>query len=225
MEHASAIRNWQIILCVSRPASASRFGGRYLVKLVRGSNLALVSETVQSRPMTTFPESWHDYPEQYFGSFAQWICLPGFPKWRYGQNYSINKWQVLIRKAFLGRIPASPGSSARLDDIIGKTCQTYNSLLYHFTNWAKMVTLWVNFQIWSPPSWNTVFGPTWLRNSSRPRILSQVWNPVGPQPVYGTVVCENGWGNGLQDLQQLLEDQTDMQPTRYTAPMWPLPLK
>ena len=29
---------------------------------------------MQSRAMTTFPESWHDYPEQYFVSFAQRIC-------------------------------------------------------------------------------------------------------------------------------------------------------
>ena len=32
-------------------------------------------EAVQSRAMTTFPESRHNYPEQYFWSFGRWICL------------------------------------------------------------------------------------------------------------------------------------------------------
>ena len=42
---------------------------------------------VQSRPSTTFPESWHDYWKQYFRSFGRGICLPNSPKWRYWQNY------------------------------------------------------------------------------------------------------------------------------------------
>ena len=74
--------------------STCRLGGSHLGKFGRGSNLALVLEAVQSRPMTIFPESWHDYPEQYFGSFVQWIFLPVSPKWRYRQNCDINKWQV-----------------------------------------------------------------------------------------------------------------------------------
>ena len=101
-------QKWQIFWCASRPASACRFGGRHLGKLAWGSNLALVFEAVQSRPSTTFPESWLDYWKQYFKSFGQGICLPDSPNWRYRQNYDINKWQVWIREAFLGRISASP---------------------------------------------------------------------------------------------------------------------
>ena len=70
--------------------------------------LALVFEAVQSRPSTTFPESWHDYWKQYFRSFGRGICLPDSPNWRYRQNYDLNKWRVWIREAFLGRISASP---------------------------------------------------------------------------------------------------------------------
>ena len=95
--------------CASRPVSACRSGGGHLGKFVWGSNLALVFEAVQSRPMTTFPESCHYYPKQYFRSFSWRICLPDSPNWRYGQNYDVNKWQVWIREAFLGRISASPG--------------------------------------------------------------------------------------------------------------------
>ena len=43
-------------------------------------SLALVFEAMHSRPMTTYPKSLHDYPEQYFRSFAQQICLPGSQK-------------------------------------------------------------------------------------------------------------------------------------------------
>ena len=101
-------QNWQIFRCASRPASACRSGGRHLGKFAWGSNLALVFEAVQSRPSTTFPESWHDFWKQYYRSFARGICLPVSPNWRYRQNYDVNKWQVGIREAFLGRISASP---------------------------------------------------------------------------------------------------------------------
>ena len=77
-------------------------------KFAWGSNLALVFEAVQSRPSTTFPESWHDYWKQYFRSFGRGICLPDSPNWKYRQNYDVNKWRVWIREAFLGRISASP---------------------------------------------------------------------------------------------------------------------
>ena len=53
---------------VSCIASACR---SHLEKFARGSNLALFFEAVQSRSWTTFPESWHDYPEQYLGSFGR----------------------------------------------------------------------------------------------------------------------------------------------------------
>ena len=108
IEHISAIRNWQIFWCASRPASACRSDGRHLGKFAWGSNLALVFEAVQSRPSTTFPESWHDYWKQYSRSFGRGICLPDSPNWRYRKNYDVNKWQVWIREAFLGRISASP---------------------------------------------------------------------------------------------------------------------
>ena len=83
-------------------------GGRHLGKFAWGANLALVFEAVQSRPSITFPESWHDYWKQYSRSFGRGICLPDSPNWRYKQNYDVNKWQVWIREAFLGRISASP---------------------------------------------------------------------------------------------------------------------
>ena len=108
IEHVSAIRNWQIFLCASRLASACRSGGCHLGKFAWGSNLALVFEAVQSRPSTTFPESWHDYWKQYFRSFGWGICLPDSPNWRYRQNYDENKWQVWIQEAFLSQISASP---------------------------------------------------------------------------------------------------------------------
>ena len=108
MNHVSAIRNWQIFWCHSRPALACRSGGRHLGKFAWGSNLALVFEAVQSRPSTTFPESWHDYWKQYSRSFGPGICLPDSPNWRYRQNCDVNKWQVWIREAFLGRISAPP---------------------------------------------------------------------------------------------------------------------
>ena len=107
-EHVSVIRSWQIFWCASRPASACWSGGRHLGKFAWGSNLALVFEAVQSRPSTTFPESWHDYWKQYFRSFGRGICLPDSPNWRYRQNYVVNKWPVWMREAFLGRISASP---------------------------------------------------------------------------------------------------------------------
>ena len=48
----------------------------------------MVFKAMQSRPSTTSPESWHDYPEQYFGSFDRQIygCLQGFQKQRCRQN-------------------------------------------------------------------------------------------------------------------------------------------
>ena len=82
-----------------------------LGKFARGSNLVLVFEAMQSKPITTFPEiswSWHDYPEQYFGRFGLLNCLPSSIKWRYIQNYDVNKWQLWIREAFLSQISASP---------------------------------------------------------------------------------------------------------------------
>ena len=94
----TCFRYQKLTNCVSRPAFTCRSGGRHLGIFARGSNLALVFEAVQSRPMTTFSKSWHNFPEQYFGSFGQWICLPGSQKWKYRQNYNVNKWQVLIRE-------------------------------------------------------------------------------------------------------------------------------
>ena len=46
-----------------------------------------------------------------------------------------------------------------------------------------MVILWVNFRVRPPPSWNSVFGTTWLRFSSRSRFRARARNLVGPGPV------------------------------------------
>ena len=108
-ECAKRLRAHRLSLCVSCPASGCRSGGSHLEKFARGSNLALVLEAVQSRPMTTFPESWHDYSEQYFGSLSRRMCVRDSPKWRYRQNCYENKSHVLIREAFLGRTLASSG--------------------------------------------------------------------------------------------------------------------
>ena len=71
--------------------------GHRLGKFARWSNLALVFEVVQSRPSTTFPESWQDYWKQYFRSFGWRICLPNTPNWRYRQNYDVNKSRGISR--------------------------------------------------------------------------------------------------------------------------------
>ena len=62
VEHVSTIRNWKIFQYVSHPASTSRSGGSRLGRFAQGSNLALFFKTVQSRPITAFHKSWHDYP-------------------------------------------------------------------------------------------------------------------------------------------------------------------
>ena len=64
--------------------------------------------------------------------------------------------------------------------------------------------LWVNIRVRSPPSWNPVFGTTWLRFSSRPRFRTRARNPVGPQPVdhilpdHNAAPCCVGPGFGVQ---------------------------
>ena len=136
-EHVSAIRNWQIFWCASRPASACRSGGSRLGKFAWGSNLALVFEAMQSRPSTTFPESWHDYWKQYFRSFGWGICLPHSPNWRYKQNYDANRWQVGIREAFLGWISASPEAADGWHCWQNKLiilCLHAKKLIYHVIN-------------------------------------------------------------------------------------------
>ena len=45
-----------------------------------------------------------------------------------------------------------------------------------------MVILWINFRVRPPPSWNSVFGTTWLRFSSRSRFRARARNLVGPGP-------------------------------------------
>ena len=90
------------------------------------TKLALVFEAVQSRP---FPESWHDYWKQYFKSCGRRICLPDSPKWRYRQNYDVNKMAGVnpgARTHFSVEYRHHLGP--RMDSIVGKTYQTYNSL-------------------------------------------------------------------------------------------------
>ena len=43
-----------------------------------------------------------------------------------------------------------------------------------------MIILWVNIQVRPPPSWDSVFGITWLQFSSRLRLRTR--NRVGPRP-------------------------------------------
>ena len=61
-------------------------------------------------------------------------------------------------------------------------CLHAKKLIYHVINWAKMVILWVNIRVRPPPSWNSVFGTTWLRFSSRSRFRTRARNLVGPRP-------------------------------------------
>ena len=46
-------------------------------------------------------------------------------------------------------------------------------LAYQVKNQAKMMILWVNIKSSVPPSWNPIFGTTWLRFSNRPWFLTQ----------------------------------------------------
>ena len=64
-------------------------------------------------------------------------------------------------------------------------CLHAKKLIYHVVNYAKMMILWVNIRVRSPPSWKPVFGSTtWLRFSSRPRFRNRARNPVGARPDY-----------------------------------------
>ena len=84
-----------------------------------------------------------------------------------------------------------------MDGIVGWTHQTYNSLppcqeidisCYKLSQNDDFVSKQVNIRVRSPPSWNPVFGTTWLRFFSRPRFRSRARNPVGPRPVYSMYV-------------------------------------
>ena len=74
-------------------------------------------------------------------------------------------------------------------------CLHAKKLLYHVINSAKMIILWLNIRVRSPPSWNPVLGTTWLRFSSRPQFRSRARNPVGPQPVECTAIGHL-WNSG-----------------------------
>ena len=118
-------------------------------------------------------------------NIAQQInCLPESPTWRYRQNCDI--WE-----AFLSRILAPSGATDGWHCWQKKT--NHNSLPLCqeivITNWAKMVILWVNLRVLSPPSWNTVYGPTWLRNSSWCRFRPRVRNTVGPRLAHNASPC------------------------------------
>ena len=163
IEHVSASKNWQIFWCASRLASACRSGGRHLGKFAWGSNLALVFEAVQSRPPTTFPESWHDYWKQYFRSFGRGICLPDSPNWRYRQNYDVNKWQVWIREALIGWIiQYRHHLRPRMDGIVGKTYQTQCcrkcKILARLTDYLWLMVGW-SVSVLGSPSINNLLRP------------------------------------------------------------------
>ena len=79
----------------------------------------------------------------------------------------------------------------RIDGIVGKTYQTYNSLLpcqeidITCHKLSQNDNYGVYIRVRSPPSWNSVFGTTWLRFSSRPGFRTQARNSVGPWPGVG----------------------------------------
>ena len=52
-----------------------------------------------------------------------------------------------------------------------------------------MIILWVNIQVWSPPSWKSVFRTTSLQFSCRPQFWTRARNPVGPRPVDRFIAC------------------------------------
>ena len=52
-----------------------------------------------------------------------------------------------------------------------------------------MIILWVNIQVWSPPSWKSVFRTTSLQFSSWPQFWTRARNPVGPRPVDRFIAC------------------------------------
>ena len=111
IEHVCAIKNRLIRRRNSCPASTSRSGGCHFEKFAQGSNWALFFQAMQWRSVITFPESWHDYAEQYFRSFFyQRTGPPILPNWRYWQNCDMKKWQVWIWEAFISRILASSGT-------------------------------------------------------------------------------------------------------------------
>ena len=72
-------------------------------------------------------------------------------------------------------------------------CLLAKKLIYHVINQAKMVILWVNIGVRSPPSWNPFFGTTWLRFYSRLRFRTRARNPVGPRPDFGDSAHRQIW--------------------------------
>ena len=114
---------------------------------------------------------------------------PRFQKMEiYRQNWDINKWKVWIREAFLGQISASSGAMDGWRCC--QTWQTYNhlshvkKLIYYVINEAKMIILWLNFRIRSPPSRNLIFGSTGFPKS-------QLAPDSGPGP-------ESSWASNWQ---------------------------
>ena len=65
----------------------------------------------------------------------------------------------------------------------------------HMIYKAKMIILWVNIWVRSPPSLNSVLGTTWSRFSNRPWFRTRVRNPVGPQPGMGLSLNLNLWSS------------------------------
>ena len=79
--------------------------------------------------------------------FGRHVCLPGSPKWRYKQNDETNG-RCESGKHFL--VKYRHHLEPRMDVIVDKTCQTYNSLppcQEIDINLAKIVILWVNFRV------------------------------------------------------------------------------
>ena len=119
---------------VSFPAPpAWRSRGSHLGKFAWASNLALVLEAMQSRPVTTFPENCHDYSE-HLEVLPNGFVSPVF------QSGDIDKITTSTNdRCEAGRhftVEYRHHLGPRMDDTVGKTYQAYNSFVSMPRNWS-----------------------------------------------------------------------------------------
>ena len=126
IEHVSAVRNWQIFWCASRQASTCRSGGRHLGKFAWGSNLALFFEALQSRPSMTFTESWHDYWNNILEVLVEGFVSPILQIGDIDKIMTETNGRCESGRHFL--VEYRHHLRPRMDGIVCKTYQTYNSL-------------------------------------------------------------------------------------------------
>ena len=70
-------------------------------------------------------------PEQYFGSFGRWVCLPGLQREGIG-DWHLNKWEVRINlggisRSNIGTMHLGP----RMDDFVGKHAKFTKKICHH----------------------------------------------------------------------------------------------